>query len=586
MANIDFIRGQLSKIDERPVNDGNILLATNTGQLFIDAGGSRISISSVVVVDTLPESTQAKQDVLYYAKNTNYLHHYNGNNFDIVNIPSTGEVGQVLKKTLDGIEFGLAEHIAEKQTQKPISFQVTGIDGEDFTIEFTEESGSDTPVNADMLGGKPASDYVTKNITINEKPLSGDITLNANDVGARADDWMPTATDVGADPVGSAASALSDAKAYADELTATDVGAIPKVNGSAGQFLGFISPNVVGAVDVPSGGAGKRVCRFVIGTSTSGWTEDDCDYLCDGTSDQVEINAAIQALPSGGGEIVILDGTYNIKATIAMNKDNVKLSGNGDATVLKRIWDSFTDEGVVTITAVNGGCCVENIFVDGNKSAYSSYNNYGICLLGSSDNTVASNTCNNNNNGICLSSSSNNNTVASNTCNNNNYGICLLGSSDNTVASNTCNNNNNSGIYLLSSSSNNTVTGNTCNNNNNNGIYLYSSSNNNTVASNTCNNNSSGIYLSNSSNNTVTGNTCNNNNNGIYLSNLNNNNTITGNTCIRGGGASSDYKSSQYTIRLYSTNNNYNLISSNNIMGKNYVSGGGTGNTFVNNKYN
>lgn len=191
MANIDFIRGQLSKIDERPVNDGNILLATNTGQLFIDAGGSRISISSVVIVDTLPESTQAKQDILYYAKDTNYLHHYNGNNFDIVNIPSTGGVGQVLKKTLDGIEFGLAEHIAEKQTQKPISFQVTGIDGEDFTIEFTEESGSDTPVNADMLGGKPASDYVTKNITINEKPLSGDITLNAADVGALPVQYAP-----------------------------------------------------------------------------------------------------------------------------------------------------------------------------------------------------------------------------------------------------------------------------------------------------------------------------------------------------------------------------------------------------------
>ena len=279
-----------------------------------------------------------------------------------------------------------------------------------------------------------------------------------------------TAKMVGADPAGSAASALSDAKEYADGLTAADVGAIPTVSGSVGQFLGFTSANVIGAVDAPAGGAGKRVCRFVVGTSTSGWTEDDCDYLCDGTDDQVEINAAIQALPSGGGEIVILDGTYNIAAAIVMNKDNVKLSGNGNATVLKRIWNSSTDEGVITITAVNGGCCVENIFVDGNKSAYSSDYNYGIYL-----------------------SSSNNNTITGNTCNNNNYGINLSSSS---------------------------------------------------------------------------------------------NNTITGNTCIRGEGTSSDYASAQYTIRLYSANNNYNLISSNNIMGKNYVSGGGTGNTFVNNKYN
>lgn len=92
--------------------------------------------------------------------------------------------------------------------------------------------------------------------------------------------------------------------------------------------------------NISSSASGKRICRFTVGTRTTGWTESDCDYLCDGTDDQSEINAAIQALPSSGGEIVILDGTYNITATITMNKDNVKLSGNGNATVLKRMWNS------------------------------------------------------------------------------------------------------------------------------------------------------------------------------------------------------------------------------------------------------
>lgn len=27
----------------------------------------------------------------------------------------------------------------------------------------------------------------------------------------------------------------------------------------------------------------KRNSRIIIGTSTNGWTADDCDYLCDGT---------------------------------------------------------------------------------------------------------------------------------------------------------------------------------------------------------------------------------------------------------------------------------------------------------------
>jgi len=334
--------------------------------------------------------------------------------------------------------------------------------------------------------------------------------------------------------------------------------------------------------DIPESG-GKRTARFTVGTSTAGWTAADCDYLCDGTADQTEINAAITALPATGGEVVILDGTYNITAKINVAKNNVSIRGNGNATILKRMYNSSTGEGVITLTS-RSGCKIANLQVDGNKASYTASNNFGIYLSSSSNNTVTGNTCNNNSTGIYLSSSSNN-TVTGNTCNNNsNYGIYLYSSSNNnTVTGNTCNNNSNYGIYL-SSSSNNTVTGNTCNNTVT-GIYLYSSSNNNTVTGNTCNNNSNyGIRLSSSSNNTVTGNTCNNNSNyGIRLYSSSNN-TVTGNTCIRGTGQTSDYTSSQYTIQL-GTTSNYNLISSNNCMGKAVVIGGGTGNSVWGNKF-
>ena len=83
---------------------------------------------------------------------------------------------------------------------------------------------------------------------------------------------------------------------------------------------------------IPSGG--KRTCRFVIGTSTAGWTENDCDYLCDGADDQAEINAAIAALPESGGEIVVLDGSYAITASSTVDKANLSLTGSGPATRL------------------------------------------------------------------------------------------------------------------------------------------------------------------------------------------------------------------------------------------------------------
>ncbi len=303
----------------------------------------------------------------------------------------------------------------------------------------------------------------------------------------------------------------------------------------------------------------KRTARFTVGTSTAGWTAADCDYLCDGTADQAEINTAITALPATGGEIVILDGTYNITAKINVTKDNVSIRGNGNATILKRMFNSGSAEGVITLTS-RSGCKIADLQIEGNKTSYTNNYNYGIYLNSSSNNTVTCNTCNNNNSGIHLYSSSNN-TVTCNTCNNNNRGI------------------------FLNSSSNNTVTCNTCNNNNTDGIGLYSSSNN-TVACNTCNNNNYGIYLNSSSNdNTVTGNTCNNNNNsGIHLYSSSNN-TVTCNTCIRGTGQASDYTGTQHTIRLNGTNNSYNLIAMNNCMGKAVTNEGGTGNTLVNNKF-
>ena len=137
-------------------------------------------------------------------------------------------------------------------------------------------------------------------------------------------------------------------------------------NGGNIQLPVLGSDGKIPSGQLPEMGA-VRVCRLIVGTSASGWAAADCDYLCDGTDDQVEINAAIQALPSTGGEIVLLDGTYNITATIAMNKDNVKLSGNGAATVLKRMWNSSaSSEGIITTTGQN--CTIGYLNLAGKRS--------------------------------------------------------------------------------------------------------------------------------------------------------------------------------------------------------------------------
>lgn len=84
------------------------------------------------------------------------------------------------------------------------------------------------------------------------------------------------------------------------------------------------------------GVSGKRTCRFVVGSSTAGWTQADCDYLCDGVDDQVEIQAAIDAAPEQGCEIVLLDGEYSLSGMLAVNKYGVWIRGNGTAAKLIR----------------------------------------------------------------------------------------------------------------------------------------------------------------------------------------------------------------------------------------------------------
>lgn len=303
---------------------------------------------------------------------------------------SGGTAGQVLTKTTDGQAWqdapdGLPEGGTAGQVLTKTESGAAWADApEAGVVNFNGRTGAVTPqagdYTADMVGARPdtwtptADDVgaVPTTRTVNGKPLSEDIALDAADVGARAASWMPTAAEV---------------KARPDSWTPTaaEVGAIPAVSGVKGQFLGFTAANTVGAVDAPASG-GKRTCRFVVGTSTAGWTEDDCDYLCDGTDDQVEINAAIQALPTGGGEIAILNGTYNIAGPIAVNKSNVTISGNGTATKLVVTSPSVitADDNNVrgTVTVSGQLCSIERMVIDGNSPTGEVVDYFGIYITG------------------------------------------------------------------------------------------------------------------------------------------------------------------------------------------------------------
>lgn len=85
MANLAFLRGTSTQVTSAPVVDGQLLVATDVGQLFVDAGSSRVQINDVIKVATLPEATAANVNKVYYATESNVLAVSNGTSWTQIN---------------------------------------------------------------------------------------------------------------------------------------------------------------------------------------------------------------------------------------------------------------------------------------------------------------------------------------------------------------------------------------------------------------------------------------------------------------------------------------------------------------------
>lgn len=119
-----------------------------------------------------------------------------------------------------------------------------------------------------------------------------------------------------------------------------------------GLFLG----GPVNPLPIPPGGPG--------GASTIIEASDYCGGL--GLSEAC-INAAIDAAPAGGAAIHCRAGTWNFNGPVRMNKANITLYGDGEATVFLRNVAVTFDEGMVVMTESN--CSITNLVIDGQISS-------------------------------------------------------------------------------------------------------------------------------------------------------------------------------------------------------------------------
>lgn len=88
------------------------------------------------------------------------------------------------------------------------------------------------------------------------------------------------------------------------------------------------------------------------------------DYVCDGSSDEAEISAAIAAI-EGSGRVLLLEGTFSINTTIPL-ASNVVLEGQGDATVLQ-MTSTFTGGTMLNLADLSN-VQLRNFAIDGNST--------------------------------------------------------------------------------------------------------------------------------------------------------------------------------------------------------------------------
>lgn len=76
-----------------------------------------------------------------------------------------------------------------------------------------------------------------------------------------------------------------------------------------------------------------QVATLIVAASDS-LSKIGAAYICDGTDDHVQIQAAIDALPSTGGKVLLLEGTFTLGATVTIAKNGVTLEGQGKGTIV------------------------------------------------------------------------------------------------------------------------------------------------------------------------------------------------------------------------------------------------------------
>ena len=96
-------------------------------------------------------------------------------------------------------------------------------------------------------------------------------------------------------------------------------------------ILGTTAGSTVTAPASIGVGTGRAATVTIAAYNSSTASAHNADYQCIGSGDETVINAAIAALPSFGGHVVLLEGAFVCTGAVVVNKSYVILEGQGNS---------------------------------------------------------------------------------------------------------------------------------------------------------------------------------------------------------------------------------------------------------------
>lgn len=136
---------------------------------------------------------------------------------------------------------------------------------------------------------------------------------------------------------------------------------------------------IIGLTTGPRGGSRPYATRVIAASDSIAPDRMLCDYVCDGTDDHVQINAAIAdcATSLGRGKVLLLEGTFAITTDEVTLPNGVILAGLGSAATTI---EAFGDGRSLAFTGSPGGTLEDvTLYVDSGIAGSLLGDEEGIC---------------------------------------------------------------------------------------------------------------------------------------------------------------------------------------------------------------